>query len=79
MFVRFAILLAAAALAVGVVVRASSGAGEPRAYVVRPADTLWSIAAERYGGDPRAGVWKLQQANHLHGTTLSPGQRLLLP
>ena len=30
-------------------------------YVVRPGDTLWSIAAARYAGDPREGIWKLQQ------------------
>lgn len=46
---------------------------------VEAGDTLWSIAVERYGGDPRAGVWKLQQANGLDGATIVPGQRLLVP
>jgi hypothetical protein len=46
---------------------------------VRPADTLWSIALAHYGGDPRAGVWKVERRNHLHGALLRPGQRLVLP
>jgi nucleoid-associated protein YgaU len=80
MFVRFlSILTAAAVLGVGVLVRASNGAGRPETYIVRPADTLWSIAEQRYGGDPREGVWKLQRANHLDGATLQPGEKLLLP
>jgi LysM repeat protein len=80
MFVRLVVILVVAAFAVGAVVRSSHGAGQPQVYVVRPADTLWSIAAGRYGGDPREGVWKVQQANHLAGgAVLAPGQRLLLP
>jgi LysM repeat protein len=46
---------------------------------VRAGDTLWTIASAHYAGDPREGVWKLQQRNHLGGDTLSPGQRLVLP
>jgi LysM repeat protein len=46
---------------------------------VRPHDTLWSIAAKNYGGDPRQAIWKLQQANHLAGATIVPGERLRLP
>ena len=79
MFLRLAVLLLAVALVVGVVARPSGSAGKPVTYVVRPADTLWSIAAARYAGDPRAGVWKLQRRNHLWGTMLVPGQRLVLP
>jgi LysM repeat protein len=48
-------------------------------YVVKPTDTLWSIAAKHYAGDPREGIWQLQRRNHLRGTTLVPGQRLVLP
>ena len=59
--------------------RASDGAGRAELYVVRPGDTLWSIASARYAGDPREGIWKLQRKNDLAGTTISPGQRLVLP
>ena len=48
------------------------------ARVVQPADTLWAIAAERYG-DPREGVYELQERNDLEGTTIVPGQVLMLP
>ena len=79
MFVRVAILLLLAALVVGLAARPSGSAGEPVRYVVQPTDTLWSIAAKHYAGDPRQGIWELQQRNHLHGTTLVPGERLVLP
>jgi len=79
MFVKLVIVFVAAALAVGLVARTSHGAGPERTYVVRPADTLWSIAARTYSGDPRQGVWELEQRNHLHSATLRPGQKLVLP
>ena len=57
-----------------------SGAGGPeRTYRVQPGDTLWSIAAISFGGDPREGVWKLRKRNHLAGTTIGPGLLLRLP
>ncbi len=74
------LLIAVSALVLwGVVARASSGAGPERVYVVKPHDTLWSIAARSYGGDPRAGIWKLQKANHLAGATIVPGEKLVVP
>ena len=79
MFARFTILLLAIALFVGIVARPSGGAGRPVTYVVKPTYTLWSIAAGHYAGDPRQGIWELQHRNHLTGTTLVPGQRLVLP
>jgi LysM repeat protein len=79
MFPRFVILLLAIALIVGIAARPSGSAGKPTSYVVKPTDTLWSIATAHYAGDPREGIWKLQQRNDLHGTTLVPGQRLVLP
>ena len=80
MFVRLALLALVIAFAVGLAARPSGSAGRPVTYVVRPTDTLWSIAAKRYGGDPREGIWKLEQANHLAGgATLAPGQKLLVP
>ena len=79
MFPKFLIVLLLAALAVGLVARSSHGAGPERSYVVKPTDTLWSIAARSYAGDVREGVWKLQKRNHLGSATLQPGQRLILP
>ncbi|HLY94282.1 MAG TPA: LysM peptidoglycan-binding domain-containing protein [Gaiellaceae bacterium] len=79
MFGKLLILLALAALAVGIVAHTSSGAGPERSYIVQPADTLWSIAARSYAGDTREGVWRLEQRNHLHSELLRPGQKLVLP
>jgi len=79
MFAR-AILVLALVAAVWAAFAHGSGASAPeRLYSVKPSDTLWSIAASRYGGDPREGVWKIRQRNHLSGTMLRPGQRLRLP
>ena len=79
MFARLMILVVSVALVVGYFARPSGGAGGESRYVVRPSDTLWSIAASHYAGDPRAAVWKLQQRNDLSSTTLLPGQTLVLP
>jgi len=79
MFAKLAVVLLGISLFVGVVAHPSGSAGRPQTYVVRPTDTLWSIATAHYAGDPREGIWKLQRRNHLTGTTLVPGQRLTLP
>jgi LysM repeat protein len=79
MFGKLVIVLASAALAVGLAARSSHGAGPERSYVVKPTDTLWSIATRTYAGDAREGVWKLEQRNHLRSTTLTPGQVLRIP
>ena len=78
MFGRFLIIALVAVIAFSVV-RSSHGAGREQRYVVKPTDTLWSIASSHYAGDPREGVWKLRQRNHLAGTTLRLGQTLVLP
>jgi nucleoid-associated protein YgaU len=59
--------------------RPSSGAAEEARYVVRPGDTLWLLAAERFGGDPREGVWKIEERNGLDSSSLRPGMVLYLP
>lgn len=79
MFVRALIVGVVAFLLWTVAAAGSEGAGAPRTYTVRPYDTLWSIATANYAGDPREGVWRIQDANGLDGTLLVPGQRLRLP
>lgn len=79
MFGKLLILVCVAAVAVGLAARGSSGAGPKRTYVVRPGDTLWSVAQRAYAGDPRQGVWELQQRNHLASATIVPGQKLVVP
>jgi len=73
------VMIALVAVVAFSVVRSSHGAGREQRYVVKPTDTLWSIASSHYAGDPREGVWKLRQRNHLAGTTLRLGQTLVLP
>jgi nucleoid-associated protein YgaU len=80
MFVR--ILLTAfliTVLAWSVLARGSEGAGAGEPYRVRPGDTLWSIAAAHYNGDPRQGVWRLRRENGLAGSALEPGQVIVIP
>ena len=79
MFVRILVIGLIAVVAWAGFARTSEGAGPEQVYVVRPADTLWSIAATHYAGDPREAIWELQERNGLAGTTLTPGQRLILP
>ena len=79
MFGKLLLILLLAAIGLAMVARVSQGAGPERTYVVKPTDTLWTIAAHTYAGDVREGVWKLQQRNHLHSATIQPGQKLLLP
>jgi LysM repeat protein len=79
MFVKLVALFGLLALLIGVAARPSGGAGRSRTYIVKPTDTLWSIATATSSGDPRAGVWELERRNHLTGTTVVPGERLVLP
>ena len=79
MFEKLLILVCTAALVVGLAAHGSSGAGPKRTYVVRPGDTLWTVAERTYSGDPREGVWELQRRNHLASATIVPGERLVVP
>ena len=79
MFGRVVILALVGVFLWAVFARSSDASGPAGQYTVRAGDTLWQIAARRYAGDPRAGVWKIQQRNHLAGVAISPGQVLVLP
>ena len=81
MFVSRLLLLASAVvgLVIGLAGPAEpTGRGEAR-YVVRPGDTLWELAVERYGGDPREAVWRIRERNRLASSALAPGTELSLP
>jgi hypothetical protein len=79
MFARALVIALALLVIWAVVARTSSGSGRERVYVVRPYDTLWSIATREYGGDPREAVWNIRARNHMSGTVIRPGERLRLP
>jgi len=79
MFVRIVVVVLVAAFLWAVFARDSGAGPQARFHTVSPGETLWGIAVSNYGGDPRAGVWKLQQGNGLRDATIVPGQRLALP
>jgi LysM repeat protein len=79
MFARLLLVACTAVLFWAVVVHSSDGASPEGVHVVRAGDTLWSIAEQRYGGDPREGVWELQRRNGLESVVIHPGQRLVVP
>jgi hypothetical protein len=79
MFARLLLIAVVAAVILAAVARTSSGGGPARTYVVRPGDTLWSIAAKAYDGDPRDGVWRIRDRNALGSSPLVVGERLVLP
>ena len=79
MFAKIAILAASALLIWSVAARPSGAHGSKEVYRVKAYDTLWTIALSHYGGDVRDGVWQIEQANHLGGVTIRPGQMLVLP
>ena len=68
-----------AAVLWAVFARDTGASGPERYHVVRAGETMWSIAETTYAGDPREGVWRLQRRNGIDGTTIVPGQRLVLP
>jgi LysM repeat protein len=79
MFGRIVIVVFVAAVLWAVLARDTGAGAHPSHYRVRPGDTLWSIAQAHVGGDPREGVWEIQQLNDLEGATIVPGQRLVVP
>jgi nucleoid-associated protein YgaU len=75
-----ALLLAATAIILWTIAARPLGAhGERQLYRVQAYDTLWSIATAHYAGDARDGVWRIEQANHLAGATIRPGEVIVLP
>jgi LysM repeat protein len=78
-FAKFVIFALVATIGVLWLARPSGSAGPEQVYVVKPTDTLWSIATRHYAGDPREVVWKLRERNHLPGAVVRPGQRIVLP
>ena len=81
-------LITLAALSAMVTVPALSGvhlyAATPQHYavvVVRPGDTLWSIASSRIGnsGDIQETIDRISEINRLDGAALIPGQKLHVP
>jgi LysM repeat protein len=79
MFAKILVLAALALVVWSVVARPSGAHGHKVVYRVRPYDTLWTIATSHYSGDARDAVWQIQQANHLAGTVITPGEKLVLP
>jgi LysM repeat protein len=79
MFGKFATVALISVVAWTGFARPSEASSPDRAYVVRSGDTLWTIAARHYAGDPRESVWRLRQRNELAETSLHPGQILQLP
>ena len=78
MFGRLLILVVLGVFLWAAFARSSDASGPERSYVVQPNDTLWSIASSGYS-DPRKGVWEIKERNDLDGSTIVPGQVLLLP
>ena len=79
MFVRIIVVVLVAGLLWAVFARDTGAGARPTHYRVKSGDTLWSIAVSRLAGDPREGVWRIQELNELDEATIVPGQRLALP
>jgi LysM domain len=72
----------ALALAMSYAPSSSNGAApaHPRHHLVSTGETLWVIAEHSYpSADPRNAVYKIEQANDLHGAAIAAGQVLVLP
>ena len=79
MFARLALIALTGIVLWAMLARSSHANGPEQHYRVKAADTLWSIASAHYSGDPREGIYELQHRNGLEGTTITPGQVLVLP
>ena len=79
MFVKFLGVLLVGLVIWSIAAHASNSAGKAKIYTVKRYDTLWSIATAHYGGDPRDAIYRIDRRNHLGGSLIVPGQRLVLP
>jgi nucleoid-associated protein YgaU len=79
MFARLLALALVAAVVAAIAAHRSESAGPDVVYVVKPYDTVWSIAESHYAGDPREAVVRIERRNRLHEALIRPGQRLVLP
>jgi hypothetical protein len=79
MFARIAIMVGVAVFVWSALVRPAGSHGPKQVHVVKPYETLWSIASSSYGGDTRDAIYRIQQANHFGAAPIRVGQRLLLP
>jgi nucleoid-associated protein YgaU len=79
MFVRILALALLAAVVAAIVAHRSDSAGSDLVYIVKPYDTVWSIASAHYAGDPRDAVSRIETRNGLNDALIRPGQRLVLP
>jgi predicted Zn-dependent protease len=59
----------------------AAGITHYRIVIVRPGDTLWSIAAARTGSNEsiEEAIDRITAANHLRSAELRPGQHLRIP
>jgi hypothetical protein len=83
---RLAVFVLIVVVAIWVSVRVAVAVPDARAfdgrpYTVRAGDTLWTIALDNYSHDrdPRRVVYEIEQKNHLQGSTLYEGERIVLP
>ena len=76
---RLALVALAAALLWALLAGETGAGGPEQRYRVKPGDTLWSIAVRHYAGDPRDAIYRIDRRNHLGGSVIVPGQRLVLP
>ncbi len=79
MFAKFIVVAAVAVFGWTAFVHPLGAHGPKQSYVVKPYDTLWSIASQNYAGDTRDAVYRIEQRNNLSGGLLRPGQVLVLP
>jgi hypothetical protein len=78
-FARCFVLAVVGLLVWSFLARPAGSHGLKHTYRVQPHDTLWAIASTYYGGDVRNAIWQIEQANHLSGTGIAPGERIVLP